>query len=907
MTTTINKENEKRNSQTTKLRIGFQSFGGLKLAILLAYLLMTTISVAAQATNETLASGAFIINMGVTPQTVNNGLRPYGMVYDLIKNYQVPIKWVINQSKAKDGPDFSYAGTNYRGGPFIIPAGFRTPTVNSRISFWQSQGVVGTTTTAPITVPVFATLDFAPNWTMDFENGDIAVEFFENAEIPSSAYGGSQSNWKEPSELGPCDDIFVMPHADPEWGTHANLLAWNQNALGSIWTGCHSGSATELMFNPANRSQQTNFLANKSGNAQGGGPYSNPRNTIQHWDDHSDATFPLSYDYPSDPIMQFMGIMDNATDNGSEQIYIPLNPGWRPTTRAGVYDPDHPQRVSGQLIHRPAVLVWGRGFGDENRGWVAYQGAHDIAKDNNPPNIAAQRAFFNFALRSQIGKVVIPSVNELVDGSTIAPGEPINLSITVPPPANANDFTAEWTSSCGGTFSPSNTSLNPTYTPPSGSGSISCVITVEITDPCGRTSFDGTVINVVCSLQVSTNLTQPCGGGSSGAINFSVTGGSGITYSWTRSGGGSGSGAGTTISGLSAGTYNVTVTATNGCTTSFTRTLTASPTINLTATPSSVACFGGSTGSISLNVSGGTPPFSYAWNGGGATTQNRSNIPANTYSVTVTDANSCTATTSATVTQPNAALTATPTVTNVPCFGEASGAINLARSGGTPPYTYLWNDGATTQNRTGLNAGTYAVTVTDANNCTRAVTNINVTQPASAVSLSSTQTNATCGVNTGSITVTAIGGTGAYTYDWSGTPTGDGTPTISGLSGGTYAVTVTDGNGCTRVLSATITQAPPLVLSITPINPTCPPGADPPVNSDGSIDLTVSGGAPAYTYAWTTVGGAGLTPTTQDQTGLTSGIYNVTVTDNDGCTASISATLTNENQLPVTPGIINNN
>jgi hypothetical protein len=79
------------------------------------------------------------------------------------------------------------------------------------------------------------------------------------------------------------------------------------------------------------------------------------------------------------------------------------------------------------------------------------------------------------------------------------------------------------------------------------------------------------------------------------------------------------------------------------------------------------------------------------------------------------------------------------------------------------------------------------------------------------------------------------------------------------------------------------------------------------VNSDGSIDLTVTGGTPAYTYAWTTVGGAGLTPTTQDQTGLISGTYNVTVTDSDGCTASISTTLTNENQLPVTPATINNN
>jgi hypothetical protein len=874
-----------------------------KLFLLAGLLLGTSFSAQAQSTNETLSSGAFIINMGVTPQTKNNGLRPYGMIYDLLENYETPVKWIINDAKAKDGTDFSYNGTNYRGGPFIIPGEFRTPTVNARISFWQGQGVVGTTTTSPITVPVFATLTFAPNWTLDLDNGNIATGFFSNASIPSSAYGGSSANWKLPSQLGPCDDIFAMPHADPEWSTHQRLLSWNVDNFGSIWYGCHAGSALEDMFNPANPPQQTNLLAEKTGTATGGGPYD--ENALVLWTNHDDASLPLAYDYPTDPIMQFMGKIDDATDNGSEQIYIPLSPGWRTTTRAGVYDPDNAERVSSALQHRAAVVAWGRGFGDANRGWVLMQGGHDIS-GNNPDNVAAQRIFFNLGFRALIGKAVIPAITGVNTGTTIAPGEPIALSVTIPPPANAGNYTIQWSSSCGGTFSPSATSANPTFTPPNGSGSFQCVVSVTITDPCNRATFASEGISVACDLTVSTTLTQPCGGGASGVINMSVTGGSGITYSWTRTGGGTGSGAGTTISGLIAGTYNVTVTASNGCITSFTRIINASPLINLTATPTPVACFGQSTGTISLTVSAGTPGFTYAWSDG-PTTQNRSGLPAGTYTVTVTDANSCTATISATITQPNAALAATPSVTNILCFGAATGAINLAVSGGTPAYTYLWNDGATTQNRTGLNAGTYAVTVTDANNCTRAVTNINVTQPASALSLSSTQVNATCGVSAGSITVTATGGTGAYTYDWSGTPTGDGTPTISGLGGGTYAVTVTDANGCTEVLSATITQSSALVLSITPTNPTCPPGANPPVNSDGSIDLTVTGGTPAYTYAWTTVGGAGLTPTTQDQTGLISGTYNVTVTDSDGCTASISTTLTNENQLPVTPATINNN
>lgn len=884
----------------------------LKPTLAVILLLGFSVFVQAQSTNETMASGSFIINMGITPQTEDNGLKPYGMIYDLLKNYQVPVKWIINDSKIKDGTDFTYNGTNYRGGPFIIPAEFRTATVNSRISFWQGQGVVGITTTSPVTVPVFATLTFPPSWTLDFENGAIATDFFANAGIPSSAYGGSSSNWKEPSELGPCDDIFAMPHADPEWDTHQNLLAWNRDYLGAIWYGCHAGSALELMFNPANRSQQTNFLVEKTANAQGGGPYANPSNTIIHWDDHDDASFPLAYDYPTDPVMQFMGDIDDATDNGSEQIYIPVGPAgggdgaWRPTTRAGIYDPDNSERASSAIRHRAAVTAWGRGFGDPTRGWVLMQGAHDIAKKDDPDNVAAQRIFFNLSFRALIGKVVIPSVTELEPGATIAPGEPIALSITIPPPAMASDFTAEWMSSCGGTFSPSNTSFNPTFTPPNGSGAYTCVITAEITDPCGRTSFSTTAINVVCDLDVSTVLTQPCAGSNSGAINMTVAGGSGISYSWTRNGGGSGSGSGTTISGLSAGTYNVTVTASNGCMSSFVRNLNGSPVINLTATPTPVACFGQNTGSISVSVSGGTPGFTYAWNDG-PTTRNRSNLSAGTYTVTATDANGCTATASATITQPGAPLSVTPTPTNVNCFGQMTGTISLAVSGGTPAYTYLWNDGATSQNRSGLSGGTYSVTVTDANNCVASATGITITEPASAVSLSFTQVNNNCGANDGSITVTASGGTASYSYDWAGTPTGDGTPTITGLAGGTYVVTVTDANGCTAVLSTTITQASPLTLNVIPTHPTCPPVADPPVNSDGAIDLTVAGGTTPYTYSWTTSDGSGLNPTAQDQTGLTAGTYTVLATDANGCTGSTSVTLVNENELPVTPFGIDNN
>ena len=143
--------------------------------------------------------------MGVTPQTVGNGLKPYGMVYDLVKNYNVPIKWVINPSKAKDGVDFSYNGSAYKGGPFIIPADYRSAAVNARIVYWQSLGVVGITTTSGISVPVYTTIRSAPRWSLDGQTGSLVQSYLVNAGFPITAY-----NWKTAAKLNNCDDVQHM-------------------------------------------------------------------------------------------------------------------------------------------------------------------------------------------------------------------------------------------------------------------------------------------------------------------------------------------------------------------------------------------------------------------------------------------------------------------------------------------------------------------------------------------------------------------------------------------------------------------------------------------------------------------------------------------------------------------------
>ncbi|NDA88453.1 MAG: hypothetical protein EBY14_13225 [Betaproteobacteria bacterium] len=297
-----------------------------------------------------------------------------------------------------------------------------------------------------------------------------------------------------------------------------------------------------------------------------------------------------------------------------------------------------------------------------------------------------------------------------------------------------------------------------------------------------------------------------------------------------------------------------------------------------------MGCFGNSTGSVNLTVSGGTAPYTYLWNTGG-TVEDPVNMPAGSYSVVVTDANGCTATTSVTISQPQGALVLSTTKVDVLCFGNSTGSINLTVTGGTAPYTYAWSNNTTQEDPQNLAAGTYTVTVTDANGCT-AQTSVTITQPQAGLALSTTQVNVLCfGNNTGSINLTVTGGTPVYTYAWSNNTTQEDP---QNLASGSYTVTVTDANGCTAQTSVTITQpATALSVSATPQNILC-------LNGTGAVTSTPVGGVPPYTYSWTN------NATTQNITGMQAGTYTVTVMDANGCTANATATVgTSLSPIPV--------
>ncbi|MBT8296456.1 MAG: OmpA family protein [Gramella sp.] len=348
----------------------------------------------AQTRTEVLSSNSYVVNLGVTPQTSANALKPYGFIYELLSEYPVVVKWVINPDKTKDGVDFRIEEEDFRSGSFVIPVSYITEEVEELIQHWEGRGVVGSYLKKEMALPVFTDLSVAPKWTLDKQNGSIALAYFRAAGIPGTAHGGySTVNWKTPDELGVCDDIFVMPHAEPKFETHKNLYFWNRKFKGAIWAGCHAGSQLENLYGTLTNEKdakiiQLNFLSEGAAGARTTG-------LIPYYE-HRYATPPYAHLLPADPVSQYLGKSDKALINGSERIFYPKKANvWRKTSKKIIIDPTAPDIP--RLSNGPgSVVIYGSGFGDEKNGLVMYQASHDFS-GNEPENIAAIRAFFNWS------------------------------------------------------------------------------------------------------------------------------------------------------------------------------------------------------------------------------------------------------------------------------------------------------------------------------------------------------------------------------------------------------------------------------------------------------------------------------------------------------------------------------
>jgi PKD repeat protein len=496
--------------------------------------------------------------------------------------------------------------------------------------------------------------------------------------------------------------------------------------------------------------------------------------------------------------------------------------------------------------------------------------AYEQWSDNSWHNIATALGQGEWSLYISAHVTNIPvsgSISSTV--STGCTGSPVNYTSTA---TNATGYS--WALPGATPANATTANVTATYAAP---GTYSAYLIID--GACDGQIIDSTTITITSGFTVTNVPVQPTCAGNDGQITITASGTGPFQYSINN---GTTFQASNIFTGLAPGTYPIVVTNSSGCSGTSNAVLTA-PTggPSLTSTTTNPGC-GLSNGSITIAATGGTAPYQYSINGGSnQPSATFSGLAVGSYNLLVTDANGCTGTGTATLAN-SGGPSASATATNVTCFGGTTGTATVVATGGTAPYTYLWSNGQTTATATGLAAGSYTVTVTDASSC-QATANATVTQPTSGVTHTSSVTNASCGNNNGSITVTATGGTAPLTYSLNG-GTAQTSPNFTGLAAGSYTMQVTDANGCTSTLTNhTVTGGTAMTATATSVNETC-------MSDNGSITVTATGGTTPYQYS---INGGATFQSGSNFPGLGAGSYNIVVNDANGCVANTTAGITN--------------
>jgi gliding motility-associated-like protein len=417
---------------------------------------------------------------------------------------------------------------------------------------------------------------------------------------------------------------------------------------------------------------------------------------------------------------------------------------------------------------------------------------------------------------------------------------------------------------------------------------------VIVTDANGcQTTMTGTITQPAAPLSVTgTHTDVNCFGAATGTVTSTVSGGTaGYQYLWSNGE------ITSSLSNVTAGNYTLKVTDANGCTeTTFSvDVIQPQAALALSSILTQVKCFQGNDGAIDLSVTGGTTPYQHQW-ASGQNTEDIQSLTAGNYSVLVTDANGCTETHSATITQSTSALTSTATTINPACNGSSNGGIQFNLAGGEPNYTYVWSNGASTQNIGAIPEGTYTVNYTDNRGCT-GTRNFTLVAPTPIIINGIVHDNLCSDHTNGSISITANGGTPGYSYLWN---SGLTQPNLVNLGPGAYYVTATDANGCSANANFSVFSPTPLEISVNRLESIF-------IGEDILLSSYVSGGTMPYQYSWTPEETLAC-PTCESTTArpVTHTNYFVYVTDANGCriNANVEVTVNQDIFIPnaFTPG-----
>ncbi|HLG04056.1 MAG TPA: PKD domain-containing protein [Bacteroidia bacterium] len=420
---------------------------------------------------------------------------------------------------------------------------------------------------------------------------------------------------------------------------------------------------------------------------------------------------------------------------------------------------------------------------------------------------------------------------------------------------------------------------NPVQTGSSAFNLAAGTYVVTVTDVNGCTGTATATITQPQPLTVSTTTIPASCDNTCNGQAISLPSGGTQPYSFNWSSGCTSAG----CNNLCAGSYTLTVTDNHGCVTTATAVVTEPA--PLAATVSSVQSHcNNSDGSATVNISGGTPGYTYLWQPTGQTTPTNNNIPAGNYSVVITDANNCSMTVGASVTSIPGVSVSMNSSSNVTCPSACNGSATVLASGGNGPYNYNWSTSPAQTSATASNlcASTFTVVVTDADGCSDSAS-VLISQPLPLVLTAQTPPWICIGQST-TLAASASGGTPGYTYNWSA-----GSPSVSPSTTTTYSVTVTDANGCSSAIAPiTVNVFPPLNVVASGGGTTC-------LGSTVTLTAQATGGnGGPYSYNWVNMG-----TTSQDLSvaPTTSGQY--TVTASDGCTSQ--SAVANANVFVPTP------